>query len=103
MIRGFNARVVTKATIVAAVIFKISFGFNLEDRQSWFPGLLQRPLQVNGFSSTDVYEFWVRKFIINICIQYIRKNVGQNLSIFIRRMYLDAYIIFFVNQEDKQL
>lgn len=24
--------------------FRISFGFSLEDRQSWIPGLLQRPL-----------------------------------------------------------
>lgn len=74
--------------------FKTSFGFNLEDRQSWFPGLLQRPLLVGGFFSTDVREFWVQKFIINICIQYIRKNVWQNLSIFIRRVHLNAYIIF---------
>lgn len=57
--------------------FRISFGFSLEDRQSWIPGLLQHPLLVNGFSSTDISEFWEQKFIINTCTLY----TGQSLSI----------------------
>lgn len=61
--------------------FRISFAFSLEDRQSWIPRLLQRPLYVSGFSSTYEHEFWVQKFIINICTLYIRKRMGQSLTV----------------------